>query len=43
MAKGKRDGLLEGNQKKTSELVQSIEKQKEIIRKLEQTKIKMNK
>lgn len=43
MAKGKIDGMIEGNKKKTPELIRDLEKEKEIIRKLSENKIKLNK
>jgi hypothetical protein len=43
MAKGTRDNLLYGNKKVTPTMVQDMEKQKEILRKLAETKIKLNK
>jgi hypothetical protein len=43
MAKGNRDNLLYGNKKVTPTTVQDMDKQREILRKLAEAKIKMNK
>lgn len=43
MAQGKRDNLLDGNKKVAPTVVADPEKQKEILRRLSETKIKLNK